>query len=308
MSQTKTLEEKLLPIKLTDRYTSWIIADLTEQERSLLTPSRYIAEAFHTNNLGYIDPSKVKSYFCGELNQEFIGPPILNVYIEFEEDWEKDRIAGQYAFRHTTANNKNNYLILFGYISKDDVLNKKINPAFVKEDNSGKIIPITKEIIQKEINNQLKAIDDPLVWSQGDFRKAERLVELTSIDLKKEIEEARKYGFSKYVEKYSSSKHLDEIFPDLEESAEFIGHDEGGFYEDQFSEFIKLAAHIKFPADKYRQRAVKILNTLAASYESAAIRVQKKLEEETKNRTLEINSIKSNRANIVGLIEKVRAQ
>lgn len=272
-------------------YKSWITVELTDEEKKLIIPcgirrERVFQGFFTTGNLGYIDPSKVKEFYDHKLKQRVLGSPDLKVRIEFEDLWESSNLAGSYNFMHRDI--KSDYtLILSGPILVSDVLEKKINPKYVYKDNSGRIIPITRERIEMEIQNGIEQINRGYGES---FNEVEKLAKVAGLDFLKEIEQAKQYNQIKDLEGYSQQENLDEVLIRLESwaNADFcIDRDEemGAVFgeEETLKRFLKMVPKVNFPTQGLKERALKFLKGYSNTYCQGEIRtLREELEEKTK--------------------------
>lgn len=315
----EALEKKVYEVKLCSIKNSYVLALLTEQEFLLVNEIPDMPDFYTTGNLGYLAPEKIKRYFSSTLGKELQRAPELKVKIDFEEDWEKVLMgrAGEYSYIHRFTAQKGKPeidLILHGPITKQDVLDKKIDSRHVKHDYSGRIIPITKEIIETEIRRELSMVNNPSFMHRGNFRKAEKLAKVAGIDFSHEIEQASQNASKKYYEKYSAPKYLNKVLKDLEESLELYHpyiaiNDEEQYAEDywseRFSDFFEHALNIIFPSEEYRKRAVVILEILAHRYAESAISAEQRLKEHVEKRKDEIEGVRGHRLQIIDLKNKI---
>ena len=282
---------------------NWIEAELTEEEKNLLRPVEHSSNFFSTGNLGYIDPSRVKKYFVAELEEEFSGSPNLRVKIDFVDEWEKQRgaLAGDYYFTHPKKE-EGGHIILFGPINKNDVLEEKIDPKYVIQDNSGKIIPITKERVEEELGHARSSIDNGYrgFTHLGD---AERLAKIANLDYSKQIDELKKYDHKKLIERESSVKSLEKTLENLENWWGF-GFDPENPSAELYFEFRKIIDEIEFPNSKLRDRTVNFLHALYEQYDHYI----DKSEEEIKEQKEVIESYERNKEKIDLWIEHIKIE
>jgi len=239
-----------------------IFIDLTEQEGKLIKKK---GEVINTGNLGYINPKKIAKYFSSKFDKVFGGSPNLEIRIDFEDSWYS-RLAGEYCFIHgeLTEPQKSD-IILSGPILVSDIEQNKINSKYVVEDNSGRIIPITKERIESEIIK----IEKKDITASHCFIKIERLSKLAGLDYSRKINQLKESTQRNVLKRYSSRGKLEGVLERLESSTE-IGcsslFDEMSGDLQVINEFLKYLPEITLPQD-LKERTINFLNNYAEAYE-----------------------------------------
>jgi len=251
-----------------------IFIDLTEQEGKLIKKER---DFITTGNLGYIDPSKIKRYYSSKFDKIYPGSPNLEVRIDFEDSWHS-RLAGKYYFIHgELIEPQKSDIILSGPILVSDIEQNKINSKYVVEDNSGRIIPITKERIESEI---IKIEKEDIIASHY-FTKIERLSKLAGLDYSRKINQLKEFTQRNILKRYSSKENLEGVLERLESSTE-IGcsslFDEMSWDLQVIDEFLKYLPEITLPQD-LKERAINFLNNYAEAYEGHIDKAEEKVKE-----------------------------
>lgn len=289
------------PVKISGTNNNWVLADLTEEELSLL--ARKESGIITTGNLGFFEPSKILRYFSSKFNQIFEGGPDLRIHIDFPSNVETN-LAGTYYFVHGDFRDSDNSdLILCGPILVSDLDGNKIKPDYVAEDNSGRVIPITRERIEQEIRNCYDGIDNKRHY---ELTKPERLAKLVGLDYSAEIEELKQYAEQKRIERYSSRKNLEGVLGSLEGALRQGG---GGFF-DEMSElpettsvFLEIVPEISLP-DDLNQRAVQFLNEYAQLYDNPIQEAEGEFNRAREN----LERIRGEKQYILGLANQLRTK
>jgi len=289
------------PVKISGVTNSWLLADLTEEERELLR--RKESGVITTGNLGFFEPSKILKYFSHKFNQIFEGSPDLRIHIDFPSS-VGGNLAGTYYFVHgDIKDNDKSDLILSGPILVSDLDGNRISPDYVIEDNSGRIIPITRERIEQEIRNCYEGIDGNHNYQ---ITKPERLAKLVGLDYSAEIEQLRQYAEKKRIERYSSRENLEGVLGQLEEA---LGYGGGGFFDEMSelpettSRFLEIVPKISL-LDDLNQRAVQFLNEYAKLYDDQIQEAEEEFNQAHEN----LEGIKGEKQYILGLANQLRTK
>jgi hypothetical protein len=247
---------------------------------------------------GYIHPDNVIGYFQEHTNL-ILGPLQLRVWIGFREEWNNvmyEGRAGSYEFSPTSRFNHDEDVV-YGGILPQDVLEKRIDPQYIAEDCSGVIIPITPEVVEKRIQEQIDRIDSGKTIS-ADFDHAEKLAKAGGLDFSERLRQAKAYTHDKYVDWYSNPKRLEETLSSLEGSAEFFVvrtsvDEDYGHMPDGYSDFLEIIEEIIFPDPSLKERVLRLLDTYSQGHYQAATQIQTELEKMVRERTEEAQGFKS---------------
>jgi hypothetical protein len=249
---------------------SCLWANLDSSERMLISPhSRSSPRGiFNTGNLGYINPERVTRFMPYKKNRIISGSPDLSVKIDFEEDWRVG-LAGTYYF-HAHLEKDKSTPVLSGPIFPTDIAGNKIDPRFVVEDNSGKIIPLTEERIRRKIYEGRKIVAKGGIEY---FNVVEKLAKVGGFDFSKQIEQARQLNDRAELSRYSSPENLVPVLNELDRfipTMQFDTKDEdllNPSYE-VLDEFLEMVGRVKFPNQMLKTRAVNILREYQKSISS----------------------------------------
>jgi len=281
------LEDKLF--KLSSFTNDWLTAELTPEESMKLTMIRkegVPTGVYTTGNLGYIDPKKVRSYFCGECGKEYEGSPELRIYIEFGDERTGRHIIGNYIFLHYEETKLHG--ILGGPVLEEDAIDIK----YIVEDNSGKFIPITRERIEKEIEKAHKRVDDG--WKAfSEIREIEKLSKLAGFNFDKKIKELRKYDEDYEFKRYNQPENLKAMVENLSETMSFASFDylESTGKRDTIEEFLDRLPKLTIPTE-LKENLKFVINSYTDLYEEALEESKNELRETKESIKREESEIK----------------
>ena len=231
----------------------------------------------------YISPSQIIEYFVNNIRYE--GSPNQEVYIDFDDKF--DISPGNYVF--FAEINKERKNILVGTISKDDILEKKIESRYIKRDYSGIIIPITRKVLELELNEKKELVDKGF---RENFHTVEKLSEIVGIDFSQELKEARMYDRNQYIKRYSKKEHLNEIFEVLSNIYDLFLN-ENFTYSDTVYEFLDIAHLIEYPDENYKNKAEEYLNSISKTFLSETKSVKKELDGIVKEKEKRIEELEN---------------
>jgi len=237
------------------------------------------------NGLGYIDPSRVQSYYDSKGKEIVKDSGSLQAKVIVGFKGERHSAGDFYLCREITDSDSR--IIYSGWIRESDLVPGRINPSYVVEDNRGIIIPITRERILEEIKKGMDLVEKGY---RENFQKPEKLAEVAGFDFKEEISNAKTHSEERYIQRYSSEENLKAVLDSLDEFGEYgyglqfdgeMGEDP---HEETLGEFFDNLPRINFPNDSFRERTVDFLN----HYEKEAsemlqhrqTELEKKIEEE----------------------------
>lgn len=222
----------------------------------------------------YIDPSQVIEYFID--NETFKGCPNQEVVIKFKDEWGESTIfnaPGSYVFFLEKDEKRKD--ILAGTISMGDVLGRKIESKYIKRDYSGIIVPITRDVLESELNEKKEFVDKGY---RENFRGVKKLAKIAGIDFSKELKEAKEYEKKQYLKRYSKKEHLDNIFKLLRKNYDLFLN-ENCAYSDTVFEFLDIAHLIEYPDEIYKNKAKKCLGSISEAFLNEAKSLKEELEE-----------------------------
>ena len=231
----------------------------------------------------YISPSQIIEYFVNNIRYE--GSPNQEVYIDFDDKF--DISPGNYVF--FAEINKERKNILVGEISKNDILEKKIESRYIKRDYSGIIIPITRKVLELELNEKKELVDKGF---RENFHTVEKLSEIVGIDFSQELKEARMYDRNQYIKRYSKKEHLNEIFEVLSNIYDLFLN-ENFTYSDTVYEFLDIAHLIEYPDENYKNKAEEYLNSISKTFLSETKSVKKELDGIVKEKEKRIEKLEN---------------
>ncbi len=236
----------------------------------------------------YIHPSQVIEYFVD--NENFKDSLNQEVVINFKDKWRENNMLGapgSYVF--FIQKDKKRKEILVGTISKEDILERRIESKYIKKDYSGIIIPITREVLESELNEKKEWIDN---GGRENFRGVEKLAKIAEIDFSKELKEAREYDKKQYLKRYAKKEHLDNIFEMLRENFDLFLN-ENCLYSDSIYEFSKLAHLIEYPSEEYKNQAIGYLDMISKTFSKEAKSLKNELEGIIKEKEKKIGELEN---------------
>lgn len=316
---SKDLEGRTQKVLLASNRHSWVEASLTDSEMKLVTQCPNEPNIFRSSNLGYLAPEKIQRYLVGELNQIIPGAPELQLYIEFQEDW-RHGIAGKYFYCHPVERNgkKDEAFVFDGFIRAGEVTGKVIPPERVTEDNSGLIVPITKGRLDEAIEHQVNYMRNPgtLGVHNPNFETAIKLARVLGTDITERIKPYQEEGIRRRTEWYVTQK-LPDVLKSVENAIEF-GFDisipttdnEAYMQDGRLEGILNFLSDIQefghaITDERTIARTNEILETLAKGYEYGVVSEEEKLEKMIKTRKDQIAGLRSQKIEILGLIQKL---
>ncbi len=292
---------------------SWLVSRLSSAQLPLIKEDKQMPGFFQPGNLGYLDPSQVVEYFSSIENRVYPGSPQLRVYIDFEGDWQGN-LAGRYFFMHPLKEKHSimgtEDFILNGFVSDQDVIQKRVDPKYVKEDNSGRIIPVTIDRVEKAMQFQEKRIRDPDSWPTYDFRDAEKLARIVGIDISGRVKALEAEAVEKHTVKYSSPENLGKVLGELEEQLAGgfivpIDDDDLGDYDGNLRDFLSNIGKVRFPEGEFKRRAVAVLRNVSEGYDKRVDTLQEGLAKKIKEQQDVIDSIRGEKVNLLAIAQKI---
>lgn len=206
-----------------------------------------------TGSLGYIDPSKIESYFVKDILKEFMGSPKLSVFIRPPDEHDAGLI-GSYYFIHTEEGKE--FVILGGPILKGD----RPDPKYIERDESGMFVPITEEAVMKVIKEgeeQLKRS----VSVYDVINTAKKMAKLAGLEMDKEISVLVEHNDRFELERYQAE--LPNTVAQISESlrvANFMSgyDDETEMFNDEIHERIRNAEELLGKLPKLKLETVEV--------------------------------------------------
>lgn len=326
---TQESEHQTKEIDLTSSENSGMLrVRLTDEEISKLNLSKRSRRGGVFNpSIQYIDPSRVIGYFLSDGTYKE-GSPKLIVDINFREDWERIA-AGSYLFTHEFTEEEiarrkeagvlfpESESLLRGFVSEEDVLEKRIDPKYVEQDDSGVIIPITRKNLAEDLKRQRKGVMGEHNLNPN-FNRANRLAKILGLDVSKYEGMLKKKSHKKYLQNYSTLENLTSLLerfedmPDLLVTPAYSRDDED--YEEspmagEFREFTKNLEEIVLPNDEIRLRIANLLKAVERAYQGHRAGERAELEAELERRTelieAKIEQLRLNEYGIWQLTNKV---
>ncbi|MBI2545485.1 MAG: hypothetical protein HYW22_02760 [Candidatus Aenigmarchaeota archaeon] len=280
----QVLEQQLF--RLHGLQDSWVEVELTPEEVSKLGPldNTYMIGSYHVGHLGFFDPRKVKRYFVDRLGKTFTGSPTeAHVTILAENHWHG--FIGTYWMVHKEGSNE--YGVYMGPVYRDD----PIDVSYVRDDESGTIVPVTREKVEGEIAYAYRRIDEGF---GADLRRIGNLVNASGLDFAAEVERLAKYDDDVSFKRYNAPEHLRELIPELVRelgdyaTLEHIG--ESGVGE-KLDEFFGLLPKLTIPED-----LVSDVDRIKANYLNAYDRAIEEKQDEIKEAEERIEGLRARKA------------
>ena len=213
-------------IKLGGDNGSWIEVKLTQKQKGLLEGWR--REQYDIQDIGYIDPSQIRMYYCHECEESFEGSPKLEIGID--EDPSKSGLVGSFTLGCTKCKKD----IGIGFIYKED----KPNKEYIVVDLSGEYIPFTKEVIDSSLKELEKSAEEGNLDTHY-LERVQRQGEKIGYDIKDRVKDIEILHEEKYRENYiiALGEKTEKFSSMLEYGFGYIY--EGGFGK-EFEEFFKI--------------------------------------------------------------------
>ena len=265
------------------RFDSLLKIDITDEERQAAV--EFADQRIHIGGIGYVDPSRIISYYCGKCDEEYEGPPKIEVYISDETDKFDEyqiKIGSVLGECKTCAE---------PVISACPVWEGQTpDVKYIAKDYSGKFIKPTTDSIEEILKDAAEAAEK----GKFDVRStkiAQRWAEIIGYDLGNKIKDledlAPKQDLQIYEQNLESTvdeirDHMRNWLDDTLHVREYDGEISDGdqFFLEKFEGLLKYLPKIKVPENPELREKIKfILDSYRKDLEADKAKLEKRVSE-----------------------------